>query len=88
MTLLDKYMFRKPAFLFLKIKDGMFEAELDKFNIVTYSHIVDLIKIYEEAGLITTKVEGRKRIITLTEKGIKLKKHLKEIKKELVPFNT
>lgn len=35
----------------------------------TYAHTVKIIKNFEELKLVETKIVGRKRIITLTEKG-------------------
>jgi len=60
-------------------EDGIYPSKLAKLCDVTYSHVFRILKIFESSGIIKSKIEGRKRIIELTEKGEKLSKLADEI---------
>lgn len=49
----------------------------------SYANIVKLINAFQERGLIQSKIEGRRRLCSLTEKGEKVTKLLHRILKEL-----
>lgn len=45
----------------------------------TYSHTVRLLQKFEDLGLIETEKKGRKKIMTLTDKGEKVASNLSEV---------
>ena len=49
----------------------------------TYAGCVDNSKILEEIGVITKTVDGRKIILTITDKGKEIAKHLIKIDENL-----
>ncbi|WP_202319835.1 helix-turn-helix domain-containing protein [Archaeoglobus neptunius] len=48
-----------------------------------HSYVWLLVKKFEEAGLVDCEIEGRTKIIRLTDKGSKVVEHILEIAKEL-----
>ncbi|MBU0586038.1 hypothetical protein KJ780_00850 [Candidatus Micrarchaeota archaeon] len=49
----------------------------------TYVYITHLMSILEKKGLVTLETKGKKRIVKLTEKGIRLVNLLDDAKKQL-----
>jgi len=49
-----------------------YQTPLHRKANVTYSHISNIIKSFEEANLITTKRRGRIKICSLTTKGMEV----------------
>ncbi len=47
---------------------------------ITQPVIGEVVKRFEEQGFLTLRIDGRKKIIQLTDKGEKLKSLLQEIK--------
>ena len=45
----------------------------------TYSYICNILKVYEEKGLVCSKIVGNKRFFSLTEKGERVKQNLFKI---------
>lgn len=49
----------------------------------TYVYITKLMSILEKKGLVALETKGKKRIVTLTEKGLKLANLLDEARTQL-----
>jgi len=71
----------QAGIIFMIYCDKSNHNNLSKKLGITYSHVCKLSKKLQRNKLITTKKEGRSRPITLTEKGIKLKKACEELLK-------
>lgn len=54
-------------------------SNIQKETKLTYSHILRVVRVLEEENLITIKKMGRCLDIKMTERGKKVKNHLKEI---------
>lgn len=48
-------------------------------SIITYSHVVKLLHIYLNNGILTSKTIGRTKIYQLTDKGKEIAKNLKKV---------
>ncbi len=62
----------KPVLALLSIKNSNCETYCSKISDEidsTYAHTVKIISKMRELGLIDTEEEGRKKIVTLSEKG-------------------
>jgi len=57
----------------------MFKSEIAKEIDNTYSHVVNVCKSLQRKGLTKETKEGRKQIITLTEKGKQTAEAIKKI---------
>lgn len=49
---------------------------------LTFSHVCNLVKELEDDGIIIRKMEGRKKIIKLTEKGQRIKELYLQLNQE------
>lgn len=49
----------------------------------TYVYITKLMSILEKKGLVTLETKGKRRVVKLTEKGLKLANLLEEAKTQL-----
>ena len=49
----------------------------------TWCHVVNLLNKFESSGLVTTKNGGRKKVITLTDDGLEIVKHIKGVQKRV-----
>ena len=58
-------------------------AKLSKELGITYSHAVKIINLLEEQKIVTKTKEGRKIKIELTQKGLDIQEHFKEIRRLL-----
>lgn len=74
-----KIIFNKIAFkVMLDIETGKNMSEIAK-GLTTHSYMAETIRILEKGGLLKTKKVNRTRIITITEKGEKVKVLLSKI---------
>lgn len=66
----DLFMRVKNVRLFLLLRQGAYHiSDLAKKTDVTYLHARDVVNMLEEAGLVKTEKKGRKRLVSLTERG-------------------
>lgn len=65
------------------LKDNSSVADVAYKLKVTYSHVHGLLLEAEKKGLVNREKEGRKRLCSLTKKGVELSKHCEEILKIL-----
>lgn len=77
MTLQDESLFlqEKPVAIIVAIRRDRHESyagNLSKKVDTTYSHAVKTIQTLEDKGYITSRKEGRKKILELTEEGAKV----------------
>jgi len=49
-----------------------------------HSYVWLMVKKFEQAGLVETITEGRTKIIKLTEKGIRVSRHIQELIQEFI----
>lgn len=55
-------------------------SKLAKNSDTTYVYVTKLITTLAEGGLVTVEARGKKRIVKLTEKGMKVAKAIDELK--------
>lgn len=78
----DLFLHTKPAHILVQLNHPEREnhtSEIARRTDCTYSHAVRIIEKMEERGLVETHREGRKKPVTLTEKGEKIAEPLSEI---------
>lgn len=51
-------------------------TEVNQSTSITYSHASEILYMLEVAGLVAITTRGRKRIVALTDKGIKIKESI------------
>jgi len=73
-----KYKFLRESIInaFLLIKPNSFPLQLSKESNITYSHLCKVLEELKAENLIKFEVQGRKRIIILTNKGKELQNQL------------
>lgn len=71
--------FMKTAKVISKIENGTNVANVAKLSEVTYAHANHIFKELVKNNLITIRKSGRDNIVTLTEKGARMQKCLREI---------
>ena len=62
----------KPAMMLIILKNStseLYASSLAKQTDCTYSHVVKILQLMEQSGLITFKKQGRLNLIYLTKKG-------------------
>ncbi len=60
-------------------QDTKYLTELAKESGATYVHTTKLIREMEGKGIVTTELNGKKRMVKLTDKGIKIANALAEV---------
>lgn len=80
---INETLFYKPFFMFGCIDDGFSKTDASKKSEmnVAYSHKV--IAQFENHGLIKIQKADRRRVITLTEKGLLLRERIRALDKLL-----
>ena len=78
-------MFIKPkaASILIAIKDPELNWHLSRIareTKTTYVFVTNTVRVFSSAGLVTIEIKGKKRIVKLTEKGIKVASLLDQIK--------
>ena len=71
----------KPVKILISLNNPQTEnyaSAISKETDCTYSHTVRIIQKLEDQGLVETSMKGRKKEITLTDKGLELAKALSE----------
>ncbi len=82
----NRFLRTKPCKMLLILKDSQdskYITELAKDSGATYVHTTKLVRELEKGGIVTTKVNGKKRMVKLTEKGTKLAAALAEVMSSL-----
>lgn len=77
----DIFFRKKPLHLLLNIKVGSNPKNisvLSRDTNCTYSHVVKLLDIFKEMGLVNLERSGRQKFVKLTDKGFNLAVHLEE----------
>lgn len=81
-TLFDTIFREKPALMLISLyrdqHDGqmLYASNLAKKVDCTYSHVVKVLKEFEEHGLVSFKKKGRLKLLSLTAKGERIADHL------------
>ena len=73
----------KTVEIFCAIKDGSYPLDIAWNTKATVNCISNKMNLFQEMGLIVRKKVGRKNIIYLTEKGRKVQKELKNVRKHI-----
>jgi len=73
----------KPVEVLIELLNNDLAIELNRKTLITYAHIIKLLKKFEEKGLISREKRGRTRIINLTTKGLKIVRELKLLRFKL-----
>ena len=84
------FLKEKPALTLLCLREQnkkWFASLVAKKIDCTYPHIVKIISIFKELGLIEIKSAGRQKNITLTDKGSDLAHDLKGLARTFVKLN-
>jgi len=69
----------QATIVFMALCDNTTCYDICKQTGVTFSHLYKVRQLMEQKDLITTKLEGRCKNMTLTNKGIKISKICKEL---------
>ena len=80
------FMKEKQVAALIVLKDQNSAWHLSKIarqSSTTYVYITKLMSILEKKGLVTLETKGKRRIVKLTEKGLKLVNLLEEAKAQL-----
>ncbi len=80
------FMRDKPARIIISLKDTnsiWYLSKLAKSCSVTYVFVTKFISKLEKVGIVTLETKGKKRIVSLTEKGIQVANLIDELKKKL-----
>lgn len=77
------YFAKKRAEVFIEIDDLYTVKRLtSEIEEGSYTYIAKLLKQFEDKGYINTDRQGRKKVIFLTEKGKKVKRHLRKLRND------
>ncbi|MGB9693825.1 MAG: hypothetical protein ACP5H8_02340 [Candidatus Micrarchaeia archaeon] len=72
----------KPTMLLLLLKDGTkkwYISLLSKSTGMTYLHTLNVLNQLNNLGIVEYKIEGRKKMVVLTEKGKNAVFHLSQL---------
>ncbi len=86
--LFDVIFREKPAMMLIALKNNIevnpkgdhYASNLAKNVDCTYSHVVKVLKVFEDNGLVKFEKKGRLKILKLTDKGSKVAELLTEVK--------
>ncbi len=76
----------KPALLMITLKDNVsiwYPSKLAKTCKISFVYVSNLVIELEKTGLLVSEIKGKKRIVKLTEKGLKIAGYLESIRNEL-----
>ncbi|MEM4396432.1 MAG: MarR family winged helix-turn-helix transcriptional regulator [Candidatus Woesearchaeota archaeon] len=65
--------------MYLNSAEPIYGSTLAKRIDCTYSHVIKILKLFEEKGLVQVKKSGRLNFLELTEKGKRVGKALAEL---------
>jgi predicted transcriptional regulator len=74
----------KPAniFLFLKAREPAYLSEIAKETNTTYVYVTNFVSRLMEKGLVSVDPKGKKKMISLTERGREIAAHVEEIRRK------
>jgi predicted transcriptional regulator len=75
MALYDLLIKSKTASILVALKDPNLNWHLSKIareTKTTYVFVTHMVKLFNQEGLVSLEVKGKKKIVKLTEKGVKL----------------
>jgi predicted transcriptional regulator len=58
-------------------------SKLAKSSDTTYVHVTKLMSQFQKGGLVTIETNGKKRVVRLTDKGMKVANAISELKNRL-----
>jgi len=76
----------KPCRILVLLRDGETSWHLSKLakgSDTTYVYVTKLISRFQKSGLVTIEPKGKKRIVKLTDKGMRVAKSIEELKNSL-----
>ncbi len=74
----------KPAKVFLLLKSkSTYLSDIAKETGTTYVYITNLATLLQQKGLVTIQASGKKKTVTLTEKGKEIANAVEELKRKL-----
>lgn len=76
----------KPCKIMTVLRDteGMWHlSKLAKSSDTTYVYVTKLVSSLQKEGLVTIEAKGKKRIVRLTEKGMKVANAIDELKNRI-----
>ncbi|MEW6723065.1 MAG: hypothetical protein AB1324_07415 [Candidatus Micrarchaeota archaeon] len=76
----------KPCSVLTTLRDAETQwhlSKLAKSSDTTYVYVTKLVASLEKAGFVTVESKGKKRIVRLTDKGMKAAKAIDELKNAL-----
>ncbi len=69
----------KTLKIFLHTKEEEYATKIRDKAVCMYSYVITTLRKFEELGLVTSKKEGRIKRYSLTKKGKKLDKNLRDL---------
>ncbi|MBD3397774.1 DUF4364 family protein [Candidatus Micrarchaeota archaeon] len=81
---MDAVLKTKPAnvFLFLKGSNPAYLSEIAKETGTTYVYITHFVSKLMEKGFVSVEPKGKKKMVSLTEKGREVAAHIEEIRRK------
>lgn len=74
----------KPAKVFLLLKSkSTYLSDIAKETGTTYVYITNLVSLLQQEGLVTVQAAGKKKTVTLTEKGKEIANAVEELRRKL-----
>ena len=70
------------VFLFLKSVESAYLSEIAKETGTTYVYITNLVSLLAEKQLVGIEPKGKKKMVSLTEKGREIAAHIEEIRRK------
>ena len=86
MLMFNEVFREKSARVLLTLKDTSSSWHLSKLAKscgVTYIFVTKLMSKLEQVGIVSFEMKGKKKVVTLTEKGIQIVNMMDEIKKRI-----
>lgn len=88
--LFDLILREKPSLALLYLKDSTiswYSSLLAKKVDCTYPHIIKIISMFQELDLVKFERKGRRKVITLTNKGEEVSLTLESLVRTIVPLD-
>ncbi|MFH0885389.1 MAG: hypothetical protein V1861_06800 [Candidatus Micrarchaeota archaeon] len=76
----------KPCRILVLLRDSETNWHLSKLargSDTTYVYVTKLVSNFQKSGLVTIEPKGKKRIVKLTDKGMRVAKSIEELKNSL-----
>ena len=88
--LFDLILREKPSMALLYLKDSTiswYSSLLAKKVDCTYPHIIKIISMFQELDLVKFERRGRRKVITLTDRGVEVSQNLEGLVRTLMPLD-